>query len=347
MPIDLVKKSKKDSAISLNRRQVADNGNKKSLEERLEKRFSHLPDLAYRQKVKIMWSVAIFFSVMIMIFWFYLVSQGALFYAPSTQKEGKNNFIKFSELTSGFKQLKNISINQLLGEKKIILNLKNQLELSAAKSEIINKLKDNLENGDGLAEFNMHEESRVKIQYPNNLPVSISQNGDEANQTNESSENIIEPDLESWKEYQDIDDGFSFKYPDELNISEDLGQFIFRDKNPDGFSFYFFAIEPEIDNLEKWIQESSVSSDEEIISYGDHIFGDVAVGIYYEAKAKKDDELELEKEDFIGMQRSFGYIFNHGGITYLLRTNKENFQNAFNNVLNSIKLNSSSKMPNF
>lgn len=348
MPIDLVKKSKKDLAINLKRQQVAYNRDKKSLEERLETRFSNLPALAYKKKVKVMWSVVLFFSAIIMIFWFYLASRGILFYTPYS-KEKKDDFAKFSELTSGFKQLKNISIDKLFGNKELILNLKHRLEMSVAQSKVINKLKDNLQNNSvDFTEARIYnEESELKSNGLEDMSVAVFGNEQETDKADEGAKNSMEQDLTTWKEYKDIDDGFSFQYPNELNISEDLGQFIFRDQNPDGFSFYFFAIEPEIDNLDQWIQESSVSSDEEIIKYENRMFGATVAGIYYEAKAKKDDELKLKKDDIIGAQRSFGYIFNHSGATYLFRTNKENFQYTFNTVLNSIKLNSSYDKENY
>ncbi|MFH1565034.1 MAG: hypothetical protein ABIC82_04245 [bacterium] len=146
-----------------------------------------------------------------------------------------------------------------------------------------------------------------------------------------------ESNFENWKEYNDTTGDVSFKYPAALNESEDLGQFVFRDKYPGGFSFYFFSIEPQIDNLEKWIQESPVNLEEEMEKYEYKSFGDAILGVYYEAKAKQADSAEdaPDTQD----TRSFGYIFNHYGATYFLRTNKDNFQKTFKNVLDSIKFN--------
>ncbi|MFH1565035.1 MAG: Gmad2 immunoglobulin-like domain-containing protein [bacterium] len=152
MPIDIVKKNDKDSTVNLKKRQflykkdekTKKQKNKKSLEERLEKRFSHLPDMAYKQKRKIIWSTVIFFSAIIVFFWFYLASQGVLFY-KSKDKEEQGGFLKLSELTYGFNKIKNISISSLPEKKDFILNLKKQIELAAEKNEIINSLKDNLQ----------------------------------------------------------------------------------------------------------------------------------------------------------------------------------------------------------
>ncbi|MFH1187321.1 MAG: Gmad2 immunoglobulin-like domain-containing protein [bacterium] len=554
MPIDIVKKNKKNSAnINLKRRMVLRQENKKtrkqenkeSFEERFEKRFSHLPGLAHKQKLKVIWSTVIFFSGVIIIFWFYLASRGVLFY-KSTDKEEKNGLIKLSELASGFSKLKDISVNKISDKTDVILDLKNRLEAAVVKNEVINSLKDNLqkqiegeydidsnkivcdsgnliatyplpnyyinnparilgrgklpsgefkiiledsngkilgesngaaekgqtmsafnvelnysrpetetgilqlytlnsENGGkndlismpvnfilGLDDWNIYknEEFGFELKYPKDLPVSVYQNGSLAGKE-ESKENgfyidyfedvqklqesytpdilpayenldlflesknlgeneksvyigglkfdsaagkdflyrileketgeiaviklgnkednvvkildeilatfkLAEPNLENWKEYKDIAGEFSFKYPDELKESEESGQIIFRGQDPDGFSFYFFSIEPQIDNLEKWIKESAINSEEEAAKYEDKSFGDAVLGVYYEAEGKKDDAAGGVKNG----QRSFGYLFNHYGATYSFRTNNENFKNTFKNVLNSIKFNS-------
>lgn len=547
MPIDIVKKNKKNPNVNLRRDVSKRKEEKESLEERLEKRFSHFPELAYQQKVKIMWATVIFCSSIIVVFWFYLASRGVLFRAQQ-DKEEKDSLIKLSELTSSFNKLKDITVNEISEKKDAILNLKDQLEIEVAKNEVINNLKDNLqkevegeydgelnkvvcdsgnlmatyplpnyyinnpvkilgrgklpaggfkvrledsngkilgesngttekeqitsafivelsyskpetdkgtlqlytlsEDGGGednlisftvnfisdLSDWNMYnnEEFGIEFKHPSNLTVAVAQDGlflnkDDADDAEEADKNrlhfdyfsnieelqeyytpsllavhdnlesfldsgnlgekeksisigglefssvvngdvfykiferdsgeiavikfdnkeildqvlatfkTIEPGLENWKEYQDVSGEVSFKYPARLNESEELGQVIFREEDPDGFSFYFFAIEPQIDNLEKWIKDSSVNLEEETTKYEDKKFGDVAYGVYYEAREIKDDE--LDKKGVESSQRSFGYIFNHYGATYSLRTNKENFQNTFKNVLGSIKLN--------
>lgn len=298
MPIDIVKKNKKNSEnINLKRRMVLAQENKKSFEERLEKRFSHLPKLAHRQKLKVIWSTVIFFSGVIVVFWFYLASRG-VFFNKLTDNQEKDGLIKLSEIAAGFSKLKDVSANKISDKTNVILNLKNQLEAASAKNEIINSLKDDL------------------ISMP------------------------VDSDLDSskWKEYKNTAGGFSFKYPDELNESEESGQIVFRGQDPDGFSFYFFTIEPQIDNLDKWVKESSINSEEDVVNYENKDFGDVALGVYYEAESGKDGDLKIQ--DGENIQRSFGYIFNHYGATYSFRTNNKNFQNTFNDILSSIKFNS-------
>lgn len=546
MPIDIVKKNKKNPTVNLKRKLPKEKEDKEGFEERLEKRFSHLPELAYKQKVKIMWSTVIFCSGAIVICWFYLASRGVLFH-NSEGGEKKDDLIKFSELVSGFNELKGATASQLSEKKDFVLNLKNKLEAEAAKNEVINNLKDSLQkkfdskggdeinkvvcdsgnlittyplpdyyinspvkilgrgklpsgefevgledsNGkilgqsggttekgqimssfaidlnysnpetkkgilelytlgeDGESKDNLisipvnfildlknwntynNEEFGIEFNYPKNLPVSVFQNGIQISKENNTEEDgfyveyfdnvqklqenympdilsvyesldlflesgnlgenqksayfgglefnfisgidayyiifeketgeivvfrydnkgdsdlevldqilatfrLVDLNLDNWKEYEDLNNEVIFKYPARLNESEEMGQFVFREDDPDGFSFYFFAIEPQIDNLEKWVKESSVNLEEEIINYEDKSFGDAIYGVYYEAQEIKDD---LESEE-ANRKRSFGYIFNHYGATYSLRTNKDNFQNTFKNILGSIKFNS-------
>lgn len=552
MPIDIVKKNKKRLPVNLKKRGVGDQKikktrkqeSKKSLEERLEKRFSHLPNIAHRQKVKVLWSTVIFFVSLVVIAWFYLVSRGVILRTDSTKRESEDSF-ELSDIASSFKDVKDSLVSKVAGKKDVILNLKKQLELaneaSDKKNEIINSLKDTLrenievesevekkklfqsenltatypllnyyidnpikilgrgklddtqfeirlKNDEGrilgessgsteeervvspfsvelnyidpesasgilelytlnredgeendlvsipvkfisnLEEWNVYsnEEWGLEFKYPNDWTVeyidsslvfkqneevldnfyidyfintrelqwkyapassAIYENLDsflESGYLGENRESVhiaglnfnftkiddynyfslekdtgeivvikanngddeflevadkvlatfkfTDIDLEKWQEYEDFGGELVFKYPERLSYSEEFGQSVFQSEDPQDFSFYFFVMEPQIDNLEKWIEESSVNSEEEIIGYEQSNFGDAVDGVYYEAKAVSDTP-DLDPED---RAKSFGYIFNHYGVSYSFRTNKEDFLNTFRGVLGTI-----------
>jgi hypothetical protein len=561
MPIDIVRKNKKRSPVDLKKRGVVGQKiknsqkleNKKGLEERLENRFSHLPNIAYKQRLKILWLTVIFFTLLVVIIWFYLVSRGVLLRTDFLRKAENEDSFNLSDIVSGIKEVKDNLVGQVVGKKDVILNLKKQLELASEasdkKNEIINSLKETLErsaedesgvevknavsasenliisyplsnyyidnpikilgrgkpvdaqfemrlksdegrllgessgstedeqvvssfsaelnyidpdseNGvlelytlnkedgkerdlvsipvkfiSGLSDWNIYsnEEWGLEFKYPNDRTLDLSDSTLVFKQDEEAVlgnfyvdyfinirklkesyapalssvyENLdsflesgilgegrqdvyigglnfnfiktdgfnyiflekdaggiisiksesgqsgvstildqilatfkfINPDLDKWQEYEDVGGEVAFKYPERLSYSEEFGQSVFQAEDPDDFSFYFFVMEPQIDNLQKWIEESSVNLEEEIVSYEEAGFGDAARGVYYEAEsileAQDSESTNGRDED---RMKSFGYIFNNSGATYSFRTNKEDFLNTFKGVLDTIE----------
>lgn len=166
--------------------------------------------------------------------------------------------------------------------------------------------------------------------------VSISLNSANADTLTQivSTFKLADSDFTTWKNYSDENNIITLQYPTNLEMAKNLDQTIFQTKNPDEFSFYLFTLEPQINNLQKWLDDSAQNLNEKIMKSENKVFGEIFDGIYYESEEKIS---ENNTEPII--IKNIGYIFNLNDTTYSIKTNKTDYLNTFSKVLDSLKIN--------
>jgi hypothetical protein len=145
---------------------------------------------------------------------------------------------------------------------------------------------------------------------------------------------LADSDFTAWKSYSDENNVLTIQYPTSLTMKKNLDQTIFKTKNPEEFSFYIFTLEPQIDNLQKWLDDSAQNLNEKIMKSENKVFGEIFDGIYYESEEKI---MQDNTEPII--VKNIDYIFNLNDTTYSIKTNKTDYINTFGKVLDSLKIN--------